>query len=75
MSLFKDFHWSSNEARKFEFRFETYNTLNHTQFTSLNTSLSLKSAGNFTASNNTSFGTFTNTAAQRIIALSAKLMF
>jgi hypothetical protein len=33
VSLFKDFRISSNEIRKLQFRLETYNTLNHAQFT------------------------------------------
>ncbi|HKQ85926.1 MAG TPA: TonB-dependent receptor [Candidatus Acidoferrales bacterium] len=81
VSIFKDFRFSSNEARKFEFRFETYNTFNHTQFSTLNTTASVNNsipAGNVfdtSISGNQTFGRFTNTQAQRIIALSGKLMF
>lgn len=77
VSIFKDFAFSKNEARKFEFRFETYNTLNHTQFTFLNSSAALNAApgASFDPNANSSFGRFTNTAAPRIIALSGKLMF
>jgi hypothetical protein len=82
VSLFKDFHFSSNEARKFELRLETYNTLNHTQFTNINTTGTVNAsvaANNnqfdTSISGNQTFGRATGTQAQRIIALSGKLMF
>lgn len=76
MSIFKDFQLGSNEARKFEFRFETYNTLNHTEFTSLNTTAKAVTANApFDPASSNTFGRFTSTAPPRILALSGKLMF
>jgi len=83
MSLFKDFPLGKNEARKFEIRWETYNTFNHTEFTTLNTSVTsvqATSGGLVTgittpAGNNTTFGRFTNTQPPRIMALAAKIIF
>jgi hypothetical protein len=76
MSIFKDFQLGKTEARKLEFRFETYNTLNHTEFTTLSSStLTLNSSGQALASSNSSFGQANATNPARILALAAKLMF
>ena len=77
MSLFKDFHLSkTNEARKLEFRFESYNTFNHTEFTTLNTSLTTNTANTpFQGSQNTSFGRFSATQPARILSLGLKFLF
>lgn len=76
VSLFKDFQLGKSEARKLEIRWETYNTLNHTEFTSFSsTTLTLNAAGQAPASNNTTFGQFSNTNPPRIMALAARLEF
>jgi hypothetical protein len=77
MSIFKDFALSkTNEARKFEFRFESYNTFNHTEFTTLNTTLTTNAANTpFTAANNPTFGRFSATNPQRIMSFGAKILF
>ena len=79
VSIFKDFRFSSNESRKLEFRFETYNTLNHTEFNAVSTGLSTATANTAfvsgPTSRNANFGQFTGTAPARIMALSLKLMF
>jgi hypothetical protein len=79
MSIFKDFRFSSNEARKLEFRLETYNTFNHTEFTLPNNGFGSPTAtvfnGAFAAGSNGNFGRFNSTAAPRIMSLALKLMF
>jgi hypothetical protein len=76
LSLFKDFQLGKSEARKLEVRWETYNTLNHTEFTSLaSTTLNLTSNGVITTGNNSTFGIFNNTNPPRIMALAARLSF
>ncbi|MDQ2900866.1 MAG: carboxypeptidase regulatory-like domain-containing protein, partial [Acidobacteriota bacterium] len=37
ISLFKTFRLGASETRRLQFRFETYNTFNHTQYTSIDT--------------------------------------
>lgn len=59
LSLFKNFKLGANEARRLQFRWETYNTFNHTQYTAVDTT------ARFDASNtqiNANLGRFTNTA-------------
>lgn len=78
ISLFKNFQLGSNEARHLQFRWETYNTFNHTQFTSINTSANFKSYNPATGKNPnpaTPFGQFTAAAPARIMALALKLYF
>jgi len=62
VAMFKAFQIKEN--LRFEFRAETFNTFNHTQFNSLQTSVT---SGNF--------GQLTGTAAPRTFQLGAKLMF
>jgi hypothetical protein len=74
VSLFKDFQLGKVESRKLEIRGETYNTLNHTEFTSLaSTTLNLNSNGTVSVPSN--FGQASATNPARIIALAAKLEF
>ena len=84
MSIFKDFRLSAtHEARKLEFRFETYNTLNHTEFTGVSTGISASfTNGQNTAAgttilsgNNSGFGRFTGTNPPRIMSFGARLYF
>ena len=62
MALFKAFQF--NERARFEFRAETFNTFNHTQFTNPSTGVT-----------NTDFGQINGTNAPRILQLGAKLLF
>jgi Carboxypeptidase regulatory-like domain len=62
MALFKAFQFKENA--RFEFRAETFNTFNHTQFNSLQTSVT---SGNF--------GQLTGTNSPRIFQFGAKLLF
>ena len=50
MALFKAFQIKENA--RFEFRAETYNTFNHTQFTSLQTSVTSGNFGQLTGAQN-----------------------
>jgi hypothetical protein len=66
-SLFKDFggiKWFNPEGATFELRFETFNTLNHTQFQNPNTSFG---GGNF--------GVITAAYDPRVLQLAAKFIF
>jgi len=62
MAMFKGFQFT--EKARFEFRAETFNTFNHTQFTGPSTSV--------TASN---FGQITGTYTQRVFQFGGKLQF
>ncbi len=64
VALFKSFALPIREGSRFEFRVETYNTFNHTQFHDVNTTLT---DGNF--------GKVTDTYDPRILQLGAKLIF
>src|SRR5262249_47937944 len=76
VSLFKDFNLGKSEARKLEIRWETYNTLNHTEFTTFaSTTLNLTAAGAINPTGNSTFGQANNTNPPRIMALAAKLEF
>jgi len=72
VSLFKNFRLGSNEARRLQFRFETYNTFNHTQYNAIDLN------ARFDASNrqtNTNYGYFTGAAQARRVVLGLKLYF
>jgi hypothetical protein len=62
MALFKAFQFT--ESAKLEFRAETFNTFNHTQWTNPNTSVT-----------SSSFGTISGTYSPRNLQLGAKIMF
>jgi hypothetical protein len=62
MAMFKAFQFT--ERARFEFRAETFNTFNHTQFNGLSANVA-----------NTDFGQLTGTFAPRIFQLGAKLLF
>jgi len=64
LSLFKSFVFSEARDSRFELRFETFNTFNHTQFNNVSST--------FTSSN---FGQVTSTWDPRVIQLGAKLYF
>jgi hypothetical protein len=59
VSLFKNFRLGSNQTRRLQFRFETYNTFNHTQFTNIDTGAKFDQANNQT---NINYGNFTTAA-------------
>jgi len=67
ISLFKNIHYSSNEARYIQLRWETYNTFNHTQFNNL--------GGSSTNASSSSFGKVTSAKPPRIMALAVKVYF
>ena len=72
LSLFKNFRLGSNEARRLQFRWETYNTFNHTQYTGVDTT------GRFDATGkqiNSNFGNFTSAALSRRMVLALKFYF
>ena len=46
LSRFKNFWLGANEARHVQFRWESYNTFNHTQYTSVDTGARFDAAGN-----------------------------
>jgi hypothetical protein len=64
LSLFKNFVISEARDSRFELRFETFNTFNHTQFDNIGTSYP-----------STQFGQVTSTWDPRVIQLGAKLYF
>ncbi|HME09256.1 MAG TPA: carboxypeptidase regulatory-like domain-containing protein [Bryobacteraceae bacterium] len=66
-SLFKDFSgikWWNPEGATVQFRFETFNTLNHTQFQNPNTTFG-----------NGNFGVISSAFDPRVLQLAAKLIF
>ena len=62
MAIFKAFQFGENV--RFQFRAETFNTFNHTQFNSLQTTVT---SGNF--------GQLTGTQSPRVFQLGAKFLF
>ena len=64
MSLFKRFAFSESGQRALEFRFETFNTFNHTQFNNVDTSMS-----------SGTFGHVTSVWNPRTLQLALKLLF
>ncbi len=71
MSLFKDFMISESRGTKFELRFETFNTLNHTQFNGVSTGASFDSNGKI----NNNFGQVTSAWDPRELQLAGKFIF
>jgi hypothetical protein len=72
MTFYKGFQLGKSEERSLEFRCETYNTFNHTQYSSVSASARYNAAGQQT---NTSFGNYTNTKAARKVVLAMRLKF
>ncbi|WP_158794581.1 TonB-dependent receptor [Granulicella sp. L60] len=64
LALFKEFRLTSHEGPRFQFRAESYNTFNHTEFNAVSTG--------FTSSN---FGQVTSTYDPRVLQLGAKFLF
>jgi hypothetical protein len=71
LSLFKVFRFGK-ESRNLELRWETYNTFNHVNFTSIDTAARFNAAGTQT---NPTFGQYTADAAPRRMVLAAKIRF
>jgi len=71
LSLFKNFNLGG-ETRKLQFRFETYNTLNHAQFTTVDGNARFDSTGKQV---NQQFGQYTAAAPSRRVVLGLKLYF
>jgi hypothetical protein len=69
LSLFKNFRLGSNEARRLQFRWETYNTFNHAQFNAVDTSARFDAQGRNV---NGRFGQYTNTTDARRMVLALK---
>jgi hypothetical protein len=72
ISLFKNFRLGSNEARRMQFRFETYNTFNHTQYDQIDTGARFDQNNNQT---NTNYGYFNRAALARRLVLGLKFYF
>jgi hypothetical protein len=72
ISLFKNFVLGKNEGRRLQFRLETYNALNHTQFTSVDSNARFDSSGRQV---NQQFGQYTAAAPARRVVLGLKLYF
>jgi hypothetical protein len=72
LSLFKNFQLGSNEARSLQFRWETYNTFNHTQYNSVDTMAMFNPAG---VQINNTLAQYNNASAARKMVLALKLKF
>jgi len=72
LSLYKNFAWGSNEARRIQFRFETYNAFNHSQFNGIDTASRWDAQGRQV---NQRFGQVISAAAARRIQLGLKFSF
>jgi hypothetical protein len=72
MTFYKAFQLGSNEARSLEFRCETYNAFNHTQYSSVDTSVQFDGAGNQI---NATLGEYNGAASARKIVLAMRLKF
>jgi len=72
ISMFKNFWLGANESRRLQFRFETYNTFNHTQYNLIDRIPRFDQNNKQT---NTNFGYFTNAALGRRLVLGLKFYF
>ncbi|HLK69001.1 MAG TPA: carboxypeptidase-like regulatory domain-containing protein [Bryobacteraceae bacterium] len=72
VSLFRNILFPHSETRRLQLRIETYNTVNHTQFTAVNSAASFAATG---AQANQSLGLPTAAAPARRIALGVKFYF
>lgn len=68
LAMFKSFVINAERGTRFEFRAESFNTWNHTQFTGINTGIPLNFAG-------TDAGKANSAAAGRVFQLGAKFFF
>jgi hypothetical protein len=72
LSLYKNIAWGDNESKKVQFRFETYNAFNHSQFTGIDTASRWDAQGRQV---NQRFGQVIAAAAARRIQLGLKFSF
>ena len=72
ISLFKNFPIGSSEARQLQFRLETYNTLNHAQFTTVDNNARFDSLGNQVSR---SLGQYIAAAPSRRLVLGLRFTF
>jgi hypothetical protein len=72
IALMKNFRLGKSETRRLQFRWETYNTFNHTQFNGLDTTGRFDAAGRQV---NTRFGEYTSTLDARRMVLALKFYF
>src|SRR5439155_9921604 len=78
LSLFKSFIFSEARGSRLEFRVESFNTWNHTQFNAINRSLSYhfnSDFGKYLPDKGQQFGQATSAFDPRIFQLGAKLYF
>ena len=83
LSLFKNIQYARSEGRYIQLRFETFNALNHTQWSAVNTSAIFNSAGVLTnlptalggGGGRFGFGATSTARSARIIQLAAKFYF
>jgi Carboxypeptidase regulatory-like domain len=73
LSLFKSFVFSETRGSRLEFRVETFNTWNHTQFNGVSNNIGFLSNGQINTTTN--FGQFTSAFDPRILQLGLKLYF
>jgi hypothetical protein len=73
ISLFKTFNLAKEGAVRLQYRLETFNTFNHTQFTGVDTGARFDV--NTGAQVNALFGSYTSAANSRRIVMALKLMF
>jgi hypothetical protein len=72
ISLMKNFRLGKSETRRLQFRWETYNTFNHTQFSALDTTGRFDAAGRQV---NARFGEYTGSYDARRMVLALKFYF
>jgi len=70
VALFKNFRWGEN--RGLQFRWETYNLFNHTNYTDINGAMSFDANG---VQTNTTFGTARAARSPRVMQVSLRLNF
>jgi len=71
-AFFKDFHPFHSERRVLEFRWEMFNTFNHTQFSTINSTATFNPAGQQT---NAQFGKATAASPARVMQGSLRIRF
>jgi hypothetical protein len=72
ISLYKNIPFGKSESKRAQFRLETYNTFNHTQFSGVDTAARFDAAGKQI---NSDFGWYSAAAPARIIQLGLKLYY
>jgi hypothetical protein len=72
ISLFRNVPLGSNETRRLQLRFETYNTLNHAQFMAFDNNARFSATG---AQVNLQFGQYTASSPGRRVSIGLKLYF